>query len=184
VSIPALLKGTATALRDALGQDWTVGERIIDGSPWGAYKAGMGWFLGVYFAGGTAVGGESYDVTYSVGIDLTRIMPTVPTKKLGDWFLKDGELFDMAGRVNQFMLRGRGIVATACNAALAGTWEEGRGTFREQFHTGNVGRAVEKSSDWVLSADRKQTGAIIVFPQTFNGLRWRKLLSETWGGGL
>lgn len=184
MSIPALLKGCSTLLQTALGSDITVGPRIVDGSPWGAYKTGMKWYMGVYFAGATTKGGESYEVTYSLGIDVTRVVSIVPTKSLGEWFLQDRELFDMVGRVNQLFLSGRGLVATACNAALADSWEDGKGTFREQFHSGNVGKAVEKSPEWILGVPgERQTGAIIAVPQTFGGLKWWKLLSETWEGG-
>lgn len=183
MSIPALLLGCSNAIQTAFGQTVTVGPRIIDGAPWGAYKRGMGWYVGVYFAGSTMVGGESYYETYSLGIDLTRVLTSVPTAKKGEWFLQDKELFDMAGRLSQLMLAGRGKIATACNAALAGTWEDGRGVFREQFHTGNRGKASEKGPEWILGEpSERQTGAIIIIPQTFTGLRWWKKLEETFEG--
>lgn len=176
--------GTVKVLREALGADIDVGERVTDGAPLGSYRRGRGWFFGVYFNGFTGMSSTHYEVTYSLGLDITRIAPEVPTGKQGEWFLKDGELWDMVGRTSQLMLAAQGKVAVACNAALAGTWEDGRGAFREQFHTCNVGKGRAESPEWVLGVQGENNrSAVVVVPLTFNGLKWRKLLSENWTGG-
>lgn len=184
MSVPALLKGCTEALQTALGETFVCGERPLDGAPWAAYKTGKGWYVGVYFGGAQAIGGESYRVSYTLGVDLTRVAPTIRTADKGKWFLQDGELFAVAGRISQFFLTGRGIIQTACNAALAGQWEEGKGCFREQFHSGNMGKALDKGPEWIAAVPgERQPGAIIALPMTFSGLQWWQLLSETWQGG-
>lgn len=181
MSIPALLKGCTQLLQTALGEDFAVGERPLDGSPMAAYKRGSGWYVGVFFAGASVMSNEDFVATYTLGVSLTR---SVPLKKTANtqWFLEDGELFARAGRISQLLMSGRGKVLTACNAALAGQWEEGRGDFHEQFFTSNIGRTEEKSPDWLVGVPgEKQTAALLVVPMTFTGLKFRMLLSEVWG---
>jgi len=181
VSIPALLKGCVTLLRESLGEEFDVGERPLDGAPIAAYNRPSGWYVSVYFAGAQLIGGESFASIYTLGVDLTR---SVPLKKTADtkWFLQDGEFLARAHRISQLLCSGRGLVANVCTAALAGLWEEGRGRFYEQFHSGNMGRVVEKSPDWLAGVPgERQKAAILVIPMTFTGVVWRMNLENTWG---
>lgn len=183
MSIPALLKGTANLIRSAV--DTTVvmvGERITDGAPHGAYERGKGWYIGVYFAGFMGVSSASYELTYSVGVDITRVIQNVPSKPRGAKLLEDGELWDMAARVTETVMAAAGKAAVACNAALAGSWQDGKGLFREQFHTTNCGKPRGEGPDWILGVptERQTDDPILVLPLTFGGLKWRKLLSELW----
>lgn len=179
-----MLKGVATYLSEKLGSGFPVGERVNDGAPHGAYKRVMNWYVGVYFAGFTGESGNGhYSLQYSIGVDLTRVCPLIPSAVRGGKLTEDGEYFDVAGKISQLLLSGRGKIRVACNAALVGTWEEGKGAFFEQFHTVNVGKSRGAPPEWILgSSDENQPdNPINVITLTATGLKFRKLINEVLG---
>lgn len=187
MSIPALLNGVASYLGTALTATDKVKARPgADGRPGAAYKRGMKWFIGVYFGGCQGGPGvESHERRYTVGIDITWSLVTVPTQLKGTVITDPSDsLLELSNKVFELMLGGRSLVATAMNGVLGGS--QTSGAFHENFNTGTISPV--KNPDpvsWVLAAENPTAGqeeALDVVSMTFSGIVWRKYLSNLFGG--
>jgi len=182
LEIPALLSGVAAVVRLAADDPLTVGPRPgQDGRPLAAYRGG-GWYYGVYWTGAQGAWGrsqESYSVSLSVGVDVTRVWARSPTMTKGEWFTQDGELYERVGYVAQLLLNTASGVARYCNAALAALEPGGpSGVFREHFDgftTGGV--RTESPVGWLLAKD-DDPHLCYVCSLRFSGLTYHKLSSE------
>lgn len=179
--IPAFLDGVRTIVDNAAGGEGKCSIRPAnDGKPGAAYKGG-GWYFGVYFAGARSMGGSD-DLTLSLacGVDVTRVIADVPTARLGDWFLQDGELHQKAAEVTELLMEVDLNVARACNAA----WDrraggQRSGQFYEYFDTANVGAVTLAPASWVMGRDGKGNNSPVYFARlAFSGLKMSKLRSE------
>ena len=143
--IDALLVGTLDALQQTQNiPDTALGIRPgKSGKPYAAYKGG-GWYYGLYFDGchnGPSQDGMSLELVYSVGIDITRVLPQIPTAKRGEWLTHRDELYCRGMSIYQMMLRFDSVLATYCNTALESRYNIPAGAgiaFYEDFSTGSM----------------------------------------------
>lgn len=187
MSMSALVTGVASYLGTKLSATNQVKPRPgADGRPGGAYKRGMPWFIGVYFAGCQGGPGvESHERRYTVGVDITWSLVTAPTQMKGAIVSAGTDsLFELSSKVFELMLGGRSIVATAMNAVLGGT--QTVGAFHENFNTGTISPVKNPDAvSWVLAHENPRPGeeeALEVVSMTFTGIVWRKCLVNLFGG--
>lgn len=180
--IPALLLGVAELIRPAAPSAEAVKVRPgPDGRPLAAYRGG-GWHYGVYWPGMSGAWGpshEAYEVTFTVGIDITRVWAKSPTKDVGEWFLQEGELYERMGYVSQLILRGNSQAARACQAALS-VLDKGdpAGLFREHFDSVQCrGVRTEDPVSWLLAKDT-DAHVCYVGSLVFSGLTYHKKYEE------
>ncbi len=177
--IAAFLRGVADLL-GPLFPDACGVRPFGDGSPRGAYQGG-GWFCGVWWGGmrqGPANGGAQY--VHSVGVDLTRVIGSVPTKKQGEFWLSEGELFERAAYVGELLSRDDSTVANACNAALSTmTGGEPDGLFRERFADLRISAVQTAGNDWVVAKASEGKAPTVFYARlTLSGVLFLKLRSE------
>lgn len=179
--IPAFLQGVRDHVAKAIPtQEQCRVRPSNDGRPGAAYQGG-GWFVGVYWAGGQSSQGQSHEsanLSLGVGVDVTRVQPAVPTRKLGDWFLQPGELHSVVGTVCELLLEQNWQVARLCNEAyarmLGGNLD---GQFYEHFETATVGAVVNAPPQWILGVEADNSPVYYV-RLAFAGLKFNKLRSE------
>lgn len=193
MSIPALLTGISGYIATKLCASSDERKRVqprwgSDGAPLGAWKTGMGWFVGVYFGGAQAISRESYNLNYTVGIDVTRMLPLLDTTRKTTELLVDNELLDKAERIAELIMSGRSLIANACNTALAGSWQDTKGGFHQNFETGTISPMKTPGPEWCQKATaegRSQSGEnfpIGVISMSFSGLIWWKHLDNLFNG--
>lgn len=183
--LAAFLEGVASLVAKVADDPASVGVRPgNNGSPLGAYRGG-GWYYGVYFAGlGGAWGQsqESYSVTLSAGVDITRVWTRGPTKDAGAWFLKAGELYERAAYLAELLMNAQGsVVARACQAQLTALYGVGNepGLFREHFDRLTFPAPREQAPErWLLAEPGEDAPVCYVCSLVFSGLKYHKLLSE------
>lgn len=196
MSIHALLHGVSDYLGTKVSELYPVGDLRTaaklkvqprwgnNGAPMGAWRTAMGWYIGVYFGGARGGARESYGLRYTVGIDFTRMIPDAPSgEQRTDKLLEDAEIYDVAGRISELMLGGRSIVANACTTALAGTWQEGKGLFRENFEECEISPLKTPGPEWCLQKLKKASDVpnIAVISLSCSGIVWRKNFSNLFG---
>lgn len=181
--VPALLEGVRRMVVAAAAGDSDTGTRPAgDGSPQAAYK-GAGWYFGVYFNGaGGAWGGsqEGFAVSLSVGVDITRVVSTIPTAKRGEWFMQPGELLERSGYVVELLMRPGSGVRNSCQSAydeMMGGTNRRNGTFQERFDKFTQSKPRPAPADWIVARNVERT-PILVVSLTFSGLTFHKLRSE------
>jgi hypothetical protein len=179
----ALLEGCRRVVRPAAASDDAIAIRPIgSGRPDGGYRGG-GWFFGVYFTGAQPYQGqsvESYSLTMSVGVDITRVLATVPSKRLGEWWVKEGEILGRAAFVCRLMNQSYSVVARSCNAAMSEMCDnQPDGVFREKFSETTASAVRVERPDWVgEDNDNERAPVVWVCSLKFSGLKFHALLSE------
>ena len=190
MSIQALLNGVTSVIATAMDTGSPPSERVLarwgnNGAPYGAWKTGMGWFAGVYYLGETGGARESSKTVYRVGVDLTSMAPLkFSGKPRVDYFLTDGEFFTKLKRIANLICSSNSIVANACNTALTGTSEEGKGRFQQNFEDYTISGPRGENAEWCLLEEEEPSKVppIVVASLSFSGLVWWEPLANLYTG--
>lgn len=175
--INALISSIATESRPKIP---VYTRPLSDGAPFGAYERSGGWFVGSFFGGASLEMPDSLKTIYTVGIDLTRVLTMVSSKKRGIPAEQENEFNSVAMKLAELLIHANSSVANACNAALVGTSDEGHGVFRENFKTVTIGSPQERAPGWLLgvAAETQIDAPVLSVNLRATGLVWRKLRGE------
>lgn len=183
--ISSMLVGAWNAIQTQGIPETAVGIRHGgNGKPFGGYQGG-GWFYGLYFGGKQVISDAlSYEVIYTLGLDITRVWPFVPTAKRGDFAVMHAEFYQKCDQLHQFFLKCDSFITNYCNAALETQYNLTNSPgccFYEDFCSGSMSADRFESAEWIAAEAEEPENApsISVVSMTFTGMKYVQPLERT-----